>query len=94
VAVVIPRQRKRGPRQRERRLPAPVNVTHQCPTCGHQHRAQMTATGISGLDERALVILRAHALDELASAVRAGAGAEHIAEVLAVVDRCEARLNR
>ena len=78
---------------RAERPVAPVAVTYQCPTCGQPHRSQVAgASGVSGLDDRGLQILRAHALDELAAAVRARAEDDHVRDVLAVVERCEARL--
>ena len=93
MGVVVPHQRRRATLPQSKRPAAPVVVTYQCPTCGQPHRSQASGSGVAGLDERALHILRANALDELAAAVRAGAEDDHVRDVLAVVERCEARLS-
>jgi hypothetical protein len=88
VGVLVPhkRNRKRATLPRREQSVAPVVVTFTCPTCREPHRTTDTA------DERALRILRGHALDELACAVRAGADDDHVSEVLAVIQRCDERL--
>lgn len=92
MGVVVPHQRKRASLGRHKRPAGTPTVLHICPTCGVQHRTEKRGSGLAALDERALRILRASALDELASAVRAGADTEHVADVLAVLDRCDERL--
>ena len=93
VGVIVPQGRKRA-NVRDRRPPvAPVRTAVICPTCGLSYVTQQTAgRGLARLDERALRILRASALEELAKAVRAKAEPKDLRDIVRVIDRCDARL--
>ena len=93
VGVVSPRGRARASIPRQRRTSAPVRTAVICPTCGLSYVTQQTKSGgLSGLDERALRILRASALEELARAVRAKAEPKDLRDIVRVIDRCDERL--
>ena len=93
MGVVSPRGRTRATIPRQRRTPAPVRTAVICPTCGLSYVTQQsTGRGLARLDERALRILRASALEELAKAVRAKAEPKDLRDIVRVVDRCDARL--
>jgi hypothetical protein len=76
-----------------RQQPADVTVRYACPICGEQHdRVSHAAPGCFGLTDEQLQELRASAVDELVNAVRHDAPAEHIKDVIAVLDVVDTRL--
>jgi hypothetical protein len=76
-----------------RNQPADVTVRYACPLCGKTHtRLEHAAPGCHGLTDVQLQELRASAVDELVNAVRHDAPAEHIKDVVAVLDVVDARL--
>jgi hypothetical protein len=65
----------------------------RCPICGGEHdRPSHDAPGCFGLTTDQLRELRASAVDELVNALRNGAPADHVKDVLTVVDVVERRL--
>jgi hypothetical protein len=73
--------------------PAPIMTRYACPVCADEHRAdEHDAPGVHGLDDTRLRALRASAVEELVNALRHDAPADHIRDVLAVVDVVERRL--
>ena len=83
----------RAPRER----PA-VAVRYSCPLCGGDHRRDehglRRLAEFRQLSPHELRELRLQALEELAAAVRGGAGREHVEQVSALLTAVDARLER
>ena len=85
-------QGRRQPHQR-RADPSLVR-SFRCPRCAGEHAAAECDAGVTTLDARELRRLRVLVLEEIAAAVRADAGRDHLDQVLAVLAGVDARIAR
>jgi hypothetical protein len=77
----------------QRDQPPPVVTRFVCPICGGRHtRLEHPAPGVHGRSVVELRELRRRAADELVTAVCAGAEADHIQRVAAVITTINSRL--